>query len=55
MKLARYDAARRALAEAVRIDDAKSILDVADAMKVYAHQAKDCSLVSQAVWIDRGS
>lgn len=49
--MARYDAACAALAAASKVDEAKSIRDKAEAMRVYARQAQNLELERQAIKI----
>lgn len=51
VQLIRYDAAKKALAAAATVDEAKDIADKALALQAYAKQAKDTELEKQAAKI----
>ena len=51
--LPRYETARRALAECVRVDEAKEIRDWTIALEAYAYQAKDARLAADAAELKR--
>lgn len=51
--LTRYDAARRALSEAHRIDEVKEIIDQAAAVLEYARRAKDLEMIAWATDIQQ--
>jgi N6-adenosine-specific RNA methylase IME4 len=53
VELIRYEAARQAVAACIKVDEAKSIRDKAEAMRAYARQAQDADLIDWAAEIKK--